>query len=455
MIRKNEYIDNAYKGMPKPKMQPRNRLPVSLFLIGAIALLSSCSSANPTDASRTTVSDEPVHLTFYARQTISEEDFKLIFTEPLKKRYPHLTLEKIDAAKSKIEDLIAAGQTPDIIFTYGADLKSLEPLHFLSDQTPFIKQQNIDINRFDPVVVSAAKDEKGLYALPLAVQFNALYYNKDIFDKFGVPYPKDGMTWDDTIELAKKVTKMQDGVQYRGLDPESLNRMSFSKSLTYLDAKTEKAAIGSAEWRKMFEMMYAIYNIPGNKPQDLKKSTSVSASLDAFAKEKVVAMWPSVNVLTNLIEAEKQGVNWDMVQYPSYKESPNVYGTVDAHFMLVTSTSKHQAEAMKVIALATSDEVQTISAKQTGRFTPLASDQVKKQFMAGNPGLNGKHMDAIFKSKTAPPQQFTKYEGGARNFAYNALVDYVEGKVDLNTMIRNTEEAINQYVVTQKAGEKK
>ena len=24
----------------------------------------------------------------------------------------------------------------------------------------------------------------------------AIYYNKDLFDKAGVPYPKDGWTWD-------------------------------------------------------------------------------------------------------------------------------------------------------------------------------------------------------------------------------------------------------------------
>ena len=454
MVRRNDRNDGAYISRGKRVARPISKLCALFLLSGGAALMSSCSSAPPQVESKPAAA-EPVHLTFYARQTISDDDFKLLFTEPLRKRYPHVTLEKIDASKSKIEDLISAGQTPDILFTYGADLKSLEPLRFLSDQTPLVKQENIDLSRFDSVVLSAAKDEKGLYALPFAVQFNALYYNKDIFDKFGVPYPKDGMTWDDTIELARNVTRLDGGVPYRGLDPESLNRMSFSKSLTYIDAKTEKSAVGSPAWRSIFEMMYAIYTIPGNKPQDLKKATSVAASLDAFAKDKTVAMWPSVNVLTNLIEAGKQGMNWDMAQYPSYKETPNVYGTVDAHFLLVTPTSKHQAEAMKVIGLAVSDEVQTIAAKETGRFTPLAKEEVKKQFMAGNPGLNGKHTDAIFKSKPAPPQQFTKYEGGARGFAYNALIDYVEGKVDLNTMIRSTEEAINQYVATQKAGEKK
>jgi multiple sugar transport system substrate-binding protein len=34
-----------------------------------------------------------------------------------------------------------------------------------------------------------------------------VYYNKKIFDQFGVPYPKDGWTWDDLLATAKALTK--------------------------------------------------------------------------------------------------------------------------------------------------------------------------------------------------------------------------------------------------------
>ena len=34
----------------------------------------------------------------------------------------------------------------------------------------------------------------------------AIYYNKDLFDKAGVPYPKDGWTWEDFQDTAVKLT---------------------------------------------------------------------------------------------------------------------------------------------------------------------------------------------------------------------------------------------------------
>ncbi|WP_218090139.1 hypothetical protein [Paenibacillus solanacearum] len=71
--------------------RPISKLCAFFLLFGSAALMSSCSTAPPQDESKPAAA-EPVHLTFYARQTISDDDFKLLFTEPLRKRYPHVTL---------------------------------------------------------------------------------------------------------------------------------------------------------------------------------------------------------------------------------------------------------------------------------------------------------------------------------------------------------------------------
>ena len=45
-----------------------------------------------------------------------------------------------------------------------------------------------------------------LYGLPFRNDYYVLYYNKTLFDKAGVEYPKHDMTWDEYRELAKKMT---------------------------------------------------------------------------------------------------------------------------------------------------------------------------------------------------------------------------------------------------------
>lgn len=52
-----------------------------------------------------------------------------------------------------------------------------------------------------------AKDKDGtFYSLPNAINMWAVYYNKSIFDKAGVPYPEGSWTWDEYIDTAKRLT---------------------------------------------------------------------------------------------------------------------------------------------------------------------------------------------------------------------------------------------------------
>ena len=48
------------------------------------------------------------------------------------------------------------------------------------------------------------------YGFPLSLQINVLFYNKNIFDRFGVPYPHDAMTWEEFAHTAKRVTRRAD-----------------------------------------------------------------------------------------------------------------------------------------------------------------------------------------------------------------------------------------------------
>src|SRR5919199_277274 len=45
-----------------------------------------------------------------------------------------------------------------------------------------------------------------------------IFYNKDLFDRVGVPYPKEGWTVDDLVETARKLTFKEGETQYWGYE---------------------------------------------------------------------------------------------------------------------------------------------------------------------------------------------------------------------------------------------
>lgn len=56
-----------------------------------------------------------------------------------------------------------------------------------------------------------ADGTQAVYALPKDFTPLVVYYNKRLFDAAGAPYPRDGWTWDDFAETARKLTRDADG----------------------------------------------------------------------------------------------------------------------------------------------------------------------------------------------------------------------------------------------------
>ena len=64
-----------------------------------------------------------------------------------------------------------------------------------------------------------------LYGVPADMATASMYYNKDYFDRAGVPYPKDDWTWADLVDKARRLTDRKDpdhtiyGFDFNSFDP--------------------------------------------------------------------------------------------------------------------------------------------------------------------------------------------------------------------------------------------
>jgi multiple sugar transport system substrate-binding protein len=397
------------------------------------------NKVSPEDASK------PVTIKVLRNASMNDDVFKMLVTEPMAKKYPNITIE---LQSGKLEDLIAAGETPDVLTWVHNSLPSLKNLDMLEDMTPLLKKDQYDLGRFKPIYLDAIRVNSvdgGLDALPYYVQINGLFYNKDLFDKFGVPYPRDGLTWDEAAELGKKMTREDNGVTYQGLNIEKISRISFpwSPNLIEKDKTTqkEKANVNNDTWKKIFELGYRIQTIPGNYPNK-----------DFFKGE--TAMYATVgDALQNIKTAvESQILRVGVAQYPSYKELPNVYGMVDEHVVLVTKTSRHKDAAMKVVEVLTSDEVQMTASRSLARMSPLKDPELQKQF--GAEYLKGVDLQSIFKSSPAPGTVFSQYYPDARKLLDAEYAQVLSGQKDVNTALRDLDDEINKMLAEKASGQK-
>jgi multiple sugar transport system substrate-binding protein len=431
----------------------RISLLLGMSILGT-AVLAGCgqepagrdSGSGPQPASAKAVDTTPVTLKFAVHLPITEE-FKQLYIEPVTKKYPHITLELSNVTSFKAYDeLIASGDLPDLYISFNGNMPGLKERAINMDMKPLFGKNPVDLNRFEQNYlddIQYAATEKGeLYGLPIETGFHALYYNKDIFDKFGVPYPKDGMTMEDATELAKKVTRVDNNVQYRGWDVGSIVRMAQPLGLEYIDRKTENAITSSESWKRVFELGKHIYSIPGNEPsQDSKKN-----GLNGFIKDRSIAMLNETSKFSQLKEAD--GLDWDVVQHPYYKDRPNIYGNSTVYMVGAVPTTKHMDQVLQVIEVLTSDEVQ-MNVSKSGRISPLKNAAVKKAFGQGDPVLKDKNIAGIVKS-TPVKYPIYLYREIAEPLTTKKFDAFLKGSDDVNTVLRELDEEINKAVEIEK-----
>ncbi len=69
--------------------------------------------------------------------------------------------------------------------------------------------RKIDMNRYPAAFTSAGKFPTGTYGLPVRCHIQLLWYRKDLFDKAGLKAPT---TWDELVEVGKKVQEQNPGI---------------------------------------------------------------------------------------------------------------------------------------------------------------------------------------------------------------------------------------------------
>ncbi|MEF3302670.1 ABC transporter substrate-binding protein [Paenibacillus sp. GYB003] len=386
---------------------------------------------------------EPVVLNILAPESyFPGTDFQTLLAEPVKKKYPHITLEKVTGS---LLDILAAREPLDFWVSYNGELSNHLDKGIYLDLIPLARKHNFDLNRFDQGALNVIKqysDKGELFALPYAENVVGLYYNKDIFDKFGVAYPKDGMTWDEAIELAGKVSRQDGGVTYYGLQSTALSLIA-QLSLPYIDYKTEAVLVNSEPYKKAFELGKRIVSIPNNPYLG-----TYQTMYDQFMKHKTVAMLAPQGNLFSMLKGVPE-LNWDVVQKPFYQELPGISGWYNLHLLIPTKMSKHPDDLMRVMEVLFSDEVQTGMVRKTARKSTLSDPKYIQMFGADMPELKGKNVTGIFKGKSGPAPQLSRHFSKATSLMDAEFTKVAKGQTDVNTALRDLEDQIRQYIASQ------
>lgn len=421
-------------------------------VIGAIVwTTAACSSGQQTKSAEPAdppAENKPVELNvFESSRGYTLETFMDLYGNKIQKKYPHFTFKMYSpTAEVTLKDIIASGVKLDIVkITSMTAFDVMFENNLQSDLSDLVKKHNYDLNAFEPSVLEHMRllGDGKLYGLPNAVASTALFYNKSLFDKFGVPYPTNGMTWDDAYDLAKRMTRVDDGVQYQGLFAD-FNYMAMMNSFSqpFLDTKTNKATFVNDNWKTIIANFARFHQLGGTTP--------IVNGKDAFYAKETLAMYASLSGGSYDLNVT---TNWDVVQLPTYKERPGIGSGALIPAYTVASTSQNRDQAFLAIAEIASESFQR-DFTMKGFASPLKNQELRDSLGKGEPKLSNKQIRNIVPDKFAASYPINKFHNVIAPFLNTAFNEVVQGKKDVNTALRDAEEAANKKIQEMLAASK-
>lgn len=408
----------------------------------------------PAEPQKPEVSTEPVTLTFMAPWSVEQVEGR--FAKALKEKYPHITIKPYAGTwvnAEELDKLFAKGEVPDLmLMTEDYSLLLEKDLLFPLDDMMKTFGFNTDKLRPGTVEMIRARDPEGqgrIIGIPVEDNVVALHYNKEIFDKFGVPYPHDGMNWDEVVDLAKKVTGERDGVKYRGMALNTLSQAYSQLSVSGTDPQTGEPQFSKdPAFAKFLELGKRIASIPGNYEKDIAYD---------FTK-KDVAM--SLGLVANTIPHWPEDLKYDIVTFPTWPDLPDVGPNSLPLTIAISKQSKYKEQAFQVLEFLMSEEQQT---KMTRSEVPsvLNDPKILLQF-AADPIERKKqkiNIESLYKLKQAPPAPYSKYGpeallyGGSPTnmFLPGKLREFIDSGEDTQSFLRKLDDEYAALVKEMKS----
>ncbi len=262
---------------------------------------------------------------------------------------------------SKINTLVAAGETPDIYNIAEYLANDWGEKGVAVDMAPLFSEFGVNmVETYHPGAIHQTDDK--VYGISSGPVTTLLYFNKTMFDEAQVEYPSDDphnpWTWDQLIEAAEKLTFDTSGNQPGSADfkPKQIKSYGFvaptfwlfmqpllySADAGFANEDGTATGLNSDGGRAVLTGLHDAINVNQVSP-DAAVAKTLPGMTQAFNNNQVAMAIDGIWMLPNFMAEE---VNFGVAPLPSFGTPSNITWAAASQ---ISSTSEHPLEAAKVI----------------------------------------------------------------------------------------------------------
>jgi len=177
---------------------------------------------------------------------------------------------------TKLMTNFAAGNSADVLYTQGFEWQMLADLGLVRPLDDYIAANNAQSKWPDfEIYKQSTVWHDQTYMSPMDSGCYSLFYNKDIFDKRGEPYPTDDLTWDEFKAKVARLTFDEGGKHTWGYMHECYEFQVWAAIMR---------KDGNQEWDQIVEPTKAQWDQP-----------DLIAEIDWIAREEYVQKWAPID----------------------------------------------------------------------------------------------------------------------------------------------------------------
>lgn len=411
-----------------------------MLLLAAVLLLSACSDWAKKPV-RQTLEGE-FNFIWDARTGLSPD---LFVTNSLKDKFPDVTFQFTNIIRTyfhswssepplDIYHVVENKMPGDLVMIESILAPYLFKTGYLEPLDSYLTSDTAVYGRLSIEALDYVKAQGGgqIYGIPYGKNVYALYYNQDIFDDLQLPYPTDGMTWDEVFELAWKIEEhpsLGNRVSLRVPD----ENLAFSQfHIRVFNPETGMPDSDSPLWEKQLQFTNSLLDIENRNQLIINGNLFEQFALGNIAMIAGRFQGDSSNFASH--ETSRLltpiGINWDMVSFPVHADYPGI-GPAPAYYYLgIPKNSIRKDDAYELISYLLTDEVQRENSRH-GLANVLNNEEMNHVFGELNPTIYNKRVQAYFYH----PQQGTLDPEYDADMQWAGAWTYMAGGGTLNKII--------------------
>ena len=293
--------------------------------------------------------------------------------------HDNVTIEMLDLGSTDYMTVLATqlAGAADIDVLSIKDIPGYANLINLDYLAPMNDVLTRDTADFNGTIEQLTTDDGNFYAVPFRNDFWVLFYNKDLFDAAGVPYPANDLPMEEYDALARQMTSGEGDAKVYGTHYHTWR--SCVSLFSILDGENT-IVDGSYDFMKpTYDLVLAQQNDGICMDYGYLKTSSLHYSA-AFENQQCAMLpmgsWFIATLQTYMAEAETP-FNWGMVKYPHPANAPagSTLGTVTA--LAINVDSPKAEAAADFINWCVSEEGAKVIA-ETGTFPACGSAETNQ-----------------------------------------------------------------------------